>query len=175
MGVVPAPLDADQMSDLSEELLAPEDGEEEFLVDLLENRVPPGVDDAAYVKAAFLTAIAKGDKTSPLVTPLRATELLGTMLGGYNIAPLVDLLDDAELGATAADQLKNILLMFDAFYDVEEKHKAGNANATAVIESWAAAEWFLARPPLPHATRRSALSSTARAPRPRSTPGTRRR
>ncbi|MAX32351.1 MAG: bifunctional aconitate hydratase 2/2-methylisocitrate dehydratase [Halomonadaceae bacterium] len=149
MGVVPAPLDADQMSDLSEELLAPEGGEEEFLVDLLENRVPPGVDDAAYVKAAFLTAIAKGDKTSPLVTPLRATELLGTMLGGYNIAPLVDLLDDAELGATAADQLKNILLMFDAFYDVEEKHKAGNANATAVIESWAAAEWFLARPPLP--------------------------
>ena len=149
MGVVPAPLDADQMSDLSEELLAPEGGEEEFLVDLLENRVPPGVDDAAYVKAAFLTAIAKGDKTSPLVTPMRATELLGTMLGGYNIAPLVDLLDDAELGATAADQLKNILLMFDAYYDVEEKHKAGNANATAVIESWAAAEWFTSRPPLP--------------------------
>ena len=81
--------------------------------------------------------------------PKRATELLGTMLGGYNISPLVDLLDHDELGPVAADQLKKVLLMFDAFYDVEEKHKAGNANATAVMESWANAEWFLERPPVP--------------------------
>jgi aconitate hydratase 2/2-methylisocitrate dehydratase len=149
MGVVPAPLDPEQMADLAEELLEPEAGEEEFLVKLLEDRVPPGVDDAAYVKAAFLAAIAKGEKTSPLVSPKHATELLGTMLGGYNISPLVDLLDDEELGPVAADQLKKILLMFDAFYDVEEKHKAGNANATAVMESWANAEWFTAKPEVP--------------------------
>ena len=149
MGVVPAPLDPEQMADLAEELLAPDGGEEEFLVSLLEDRVPPGVDDAAYVKAAFLAAIAKGEKTSPLVSPEHATKLLGTMLGGYNISPLVDLLDDAALGPVAAEQLKKVLLMFDAFYDVEEKHKAGNANATAVMESWAAADWFLDREPLP--------------------------
>jgi aconitate hydratase 2 / 2-methylisocitrate dehydratase len=149
MGVVPAPLDPEQMADLAEELLSPDAGEEEFLVKLLEDRVPPGVDDAAYVKAAFLAAIAKGEKTSPLVSPKRATELLGTMLGGYNISPLVDLLDDEELGPVAANQLRKVLLMFDAFYDVEEKHKAGNKNATAVMESWAAAEWFLEKPPVP--------------------------
>jgi len=149
MGVVPAPLGPEQMAKLAEMLVKPEAGEEALLIDLLENRVPPGVDDAAHVKAGFLAAVAKGELASPLVTAHRATELLGTMLGGYNIVPLVDLLDDPKLGPVAADQLKRVLLMFDARYDVEEKHKAGNANATSVLVSWANAEWFTERPPVP--------------------------
>ena len=96
--------------------------------DSITNRVPPGVDEAAYVKAGFLSAIAKGEAQSPLISKQRATELLGTMQGGYNIATLVELLDDAELGAVAAEQLKHTLLMFDAFHDVAEKAKAGNAT-----------------------------------------------
>lgn len=149
LGVPPQPLTDAQTADLVELLKNPPAGEEDYLVDLLENRVPAGVDQAAYVKAAFLNAIVKGEATSPLVSKERAVYLLGTMLGGYNVAPLVELLDNAELGGLAADALKKTLLVFDAFHDVEEKAKAGNANAKAVLESWAEAEWFTSRPDVP--------------------------
>ena len=146
LGIVPQPLNAEQTAGLVELLKNPPAGEEAFLVDLITNRVPPGVDEAAYVKAAFLSAIAKGEAKSPLIDRKHATELLGTMQGGYNIETLVALLDDAELGAVAAEQLKHTLLMFDAFHDVAEKAKAGNVHAKAVLDSWAAGEWFTARP-----------------------------
>ena len=146
LGIVPQPLNAEQTAGLIELLKNPPAGEEEFLLDLLINRVPPGVDEAAYVKAGFLSAVAKGEATSPLLSKERAAELLGTMQGGYNIATLVELLDNAELGATAAEQLKHTLLMFDAFHDVAEKAKNGNANAKAVLQSWADGEWFTNRP-----------------------------
>jgi aconitate hydratase 2/2-methylisocitrate dehydratase len=148
LGIVPKPLDADQVAGLVELLKAPPQGEEEFLLDLITNRVPAGVDEAAYVKAGFLAAITKGEATSPLISATRATELLGTMLGGYNIMPLVDLLDNAELAETAADQLSLILLVFDAFHDVKEKADAGNAAAGRVLQSWANAEWFTSKPVL---------------------------
>jgi aconitate hydratase 2/2-methylisocitrate dehydratase len=148
-GVPPKPLDEKQTAQLVELLKNPPAGEENFLVDLLENRIPAGVDQAAYVKAAFLADVAKGNTSSPLVTKQRAVYLLGTMLGGYNVAPLVELLDDAELGTEAAAALKHTLLMFDAFHDVDEKAKAGNANARAVMQSWADAEWFTSRPAVP--------------------------
>ena len=147
-GVPPKPLNEQQVAELVLLLKNPPKGEEAFLVDLLENRIPPGVDQAAYVKAAFLADVAKGKATSPLVTRVHATQLLGTMQGGYNVAPLVDLLDDAECGATAAEALKGTLLVFDAFHDVEEKSKAGNKLAKEVIQSWADAEWFTSRPDL---------------------------
>lgn len=149
LGVPPQPLTDVQTADLVELIKNPPQGEEEYLIDLLENRVPAGVDQAAYVKAAFLNAIVKGDATSPLVSKERAVYLLGTMLGGYNVAPLVELLDDDELGGMAAKALKKTLLVFDAFHDVEEKAKAGNANAKAVLESWAEGEWFTNRPKVP--------------------------
>lgn len=149
LGVPPQPLTDAQTADLVELLKNPPAGEEEYLVHLLENRVPAGVDQAAYVKAAFLNAIVKGEANSPLITKERAVYLLGTMLGGYNVAPLVDLLDNAELGGLAAEALKKTLLVFDAFHDVEEKAKAGNANARAVLESWAEGEWFTSRPDVP--------------------------
>lgn len=136
-------------SQLVELLKNPPKGEEQFLLDLLKNRVPPGVDEAAYVKAAFLSAVAKGETQSPLVSAELATELLGTMQGGYNIHTLVDLLDHSTLGTKAAESLKHTLLMFDSFNDVDAKAKAGNANAKAVIQSWADAEWFLNRPAVP--------------------------
>ena len=145
-GIVPQPLNAEQTAGLVELLKNPPAGEEEFLLDLITNRVPPGVDEAAYVKAGFLSAIAKGEATSPLLSKQRATELLGTMQGGYNIETLVALLDDAELATTAAEQLKHTLLMFDAFHDVAEKCKAGNAAAQSVMNSWAEGEWFTKRP-----------------------------
>ncbi|HNI63460.1 MAG TPA: bifunctional aconitate hydratase 2/2-methylisocitrate dehydratase, partial [Agitococcus sp.] len=148
-GVPPKPLDEQQTAALVELLKNPPAGEEAFLVDLLENRVPAGVDPAAYVKAAFLAAVAKGEATSPLVTKQRAVYLLGTMLGGYNVEPLVQLLDNAELAAEAAKALKSTLLMFDSFHDVEEKAKAGNAAAKEVLQSWADAEWFTNRPEVP--------------------------
>ena len=148
-GIPPLPLNAEQVNELVALLKAPPAGEEATLVELLTDRVPPGVDEAAYVKAGFLAAVAKGETASPLIDKHRAVELLGTMLGGYNIQPLIDLLDDAELGALAADQLKYTLLMFDAFHDVEDKAKAGNANAKAVIQSWADAEWFTRKPDVP--------------------------
>lgn len=145
-GIVPQPLNAEQTAGLVELLKNPPAGEEAVLVDLITNRVPPGVDEAAYVKAGFLSAVAKGEATSPLIDKKRAVELLGTMQGGYNIATMVELLDDAELAAVAAEQLKHTLLMFDAFHDVAEKAKAGNVHAKAVMDSWAAGEWFTARP-----------------------------
>ncbi|RLR19147.1 bifunctional aconitate hydratase 2/2-methylisocitrate dehydratase [Salmonella enterica subsp. diarizonae serovar 48:i:z] len=147
-GIVPKPLDATQMAALVELLKNPPAGEEEFLLDLLTHRVPPGVDEAAYVKAGFLAAVAKGETTSPLIAPEKAIELLGTMQGGYNIHPLIDALDDAKLAPGAAKTLSHTLLMFDNFYDVEEKAKAGNDYAKQVMQSWADAEWFLSRPPL---------------------------
>ncbi|ADP09957.1 bifunctional aconitate hydratase 2/2-methylisocitrate dehydratase [Erwinia sp. Ejp617] len=147
-GIVPKPLDASQMAALVELLKAPPAGEEEFLSDLLTNRVPPGVDEAAYVKAGFLAAVAKGEATSPLVTPEKAVELLGTMQGGYNIHALIDALDDDKLAPLAAESLSHTLLMFDNFYDVEDKAKAGNPHAKKIIQSWADAEWFLKRPKL---------------------------
>ncbi|MGF1738536.1 bifunctional aconitate hydratase 2/2-methylisocitrate dehydratase [Photobacterium satsumensis] len=147
-GVVPKPLDAEQVAALVELLKTPPTGEEAFLLDLLENRIPPGVDEAAYVKAGFLAALTKGEAQSPIVSKEKAAELLGTMQGGYNIEPLIALLDDDALAPIAAKALSHTLLMFDAFYDVEEKAKAGNAFAKQVIQSWADAEWFLSKPEL---------------------------
>ena len=149
LGIPPQPLDEAQTAALVELLKNPPQGEEEFLVHLIENRVPAGVDQAAYVKAAFLAALTKGEATSPLISKERAVFLLGTMLGGYNVAPLVDLLDDAQLGTLASEALKKTLFVFDAFHDVAEKAKAGNANAKAVLQSWADAEWFTSRPDVP--------------------------
>ncbi|MCY1268094.1 Aconitate hydratase B [compost metagenome] len=148
LGVVPQPLNAEQTAGLVELLKNPPAGEEQFLLDLITNRVPPGVDEAAYVKAGFLSAIAKGETTSPLIDKARAIELLGTMQGGYNIATLVELLDSAELANAAAEQLKHTLLMFDAFHDVAERAKKGNAAAQAVLQSWADGEWFKSKPAL---------------------------
>eukprot|EP01132_Coremiostelium_polycephalum_P017648 gene17647-21112_t len=148
LGIVPQPLNAEQTAGLVELLKNPPAGEEEFLVDLITNRIPPGVDEAAYVKAGFLSALAKGEATSPLIDKKRAVELLGTMQGGYNIVTLVELLDDATLAPVAAAQLKHTLLMFDAFHDVAEKARNGNEHAKAVIQSWADGEWFKNRPTL---------------------------
>ena len=147
-GIVPQPLTSEQTSGLVELLINPPAGEEAFLLELITDRVPAGVDEAAYVKAGFLTAVAKGETTSPLIDKAHAVKLLGTMQGGYNIETLVALLDDAELSGLAAAELKHTLLMFDAFHDVAEKAKAGNANAKAVMQSWADGEWFKARPAL---------------------------
>ncbi|MDT4328391.1 bifunctional aconitate hydratase 2/2-methylisocitrate dehydratase [Methylomonas sp. MED-D] len=148
-GIVPKPLDAEQVAALVELLKQPPVGEESFLIDLLENRIPAGVDEAAYVKAGFLTAVAKGEASSALITPEKATELLGTMLGGYNVAPLIELLDHTTLAPIAAKALSQILLIFDAFHDVQEKAEAGNAYAKQVLQSWAEAEWFTAKPEVP--------------------------
>ncbi|HAS6018704.1 TPA: bifunctional aconitate hydratase 2/2-methylisocitrate dehydratase [Vibrio vulnificus] len=147
-GVVPKPLDAEQVAGLVELLKNPPQGEEEFLLDLLENRIPPGVDEAAYVKAGFLAAVIRGEASSPLVSREHAAKLLGTMQGGYNIEPLVALLDDEALAPIAVEALSHTLLMFDVFYDVEEKAKAGNPYAQQVLQSWADAEWFLSKPEL---------------------------
>ncbi|MET0025820.1 MAG: bifunctional aconitate hydratase 2/2-methylisocitrate dehydratase [Sedimenticola sp.] len=148
-GIPPLPLDAEQVAGLVELLKNPPAGEEEFLLDLIANRVPAGVDQAAYVKAAFLADLAKGNCSSPLIERVRAMELLGTMLGGYNIAPMIEALDDEALAATAAQALSHTLLMFDAFHDVKEKADAGNGHAKAVLQSWADAEWFTSRNSLP--------------------------
>ncbi|HEY7886028.1 MAG TPA: aconitate hydratase B, partial [Cellvibrionaceae bacterium] len=145
-GVPPKPLNAEQVAGLVELLNNPPAGEAETLLDLITNRVPPGVDEAAYVKAAFLSAIAKGETTSPLIDRAHAVKLLGMMLGGYNIETLVGLLDEPELAPLAAKELKHTLLMFDAFHDVEEKAKAGNAQAHEVLQSWADGEWFTSKP-----------------------------
>jgi aconitate hydratase 2/2-methylisocitrate dehydratase len=148
-GIPPLPLSPQQTADVIELLKAPPAGEENFLVDLITNRVPAGVDDAAKVKASYLAAIAFGTEKCALISRERATELLGTMLGGYNIHPLVELLDDGQVGTIAAEALKKTLLMFDAFHDVQEKAEKGNANAKAVLQSWADAEWFTSRPEVP--------------------------
>ena len=148
-GIVPQPLNEQQTADLVELLKNPPACEEETLVDLLENRIPPGVDQAAYVKAAFLAAIVKGETTSPLISKLKAIELLGHMQGGYNVEPLIQALDDKELAKAAGDALKKTLLVFDAFNDVTEKAEAGNEVAKEVLQSWANAEWFTSRPEVP--------------------------
>ncbi|WP_461483805.1 bifunctional aconitate hydratase 2/2-methylisocitrate dehydratase [Porticoccus sp.] len=143
--IPPKPLSAEQTAELVELLKNPPAGEEATLVDLISNRVPPGVDEAAYVKAGFLSAIAKGEIDCALIDAAQAIALLGQMLGGYNIATLVTLLADDTLGALAAEQLKHTLLMFDAFHDVEELAKTGNSHAQAVMQSWADGEWFTSR------------------------------
>ncbi|WP_447730236.1 bifunctional aconitate hydratase 2/2-methylisocitrate dehydratase [Pseudoxanthomonas suwonensis] len=149
LGIPPLPLSAQQTAEVIELLKNPPAGEEQFLVDLLTHRVPAGVDDAAKVKASYLAALAFGSEKNPLISRERATELLGTMLGGYNVSPLIELLDDTVVGTIAAEGLKKTLLVFDAFHDVEEKAKAGNANAKAVLQSWADAEWFTSKPEVP--------------------------
>ncbi len=150
-GVPPLPLNAAQVSDLVALLQDPPAGEEAFLVELLTERVPPGVDDASKVKAEFLADVANGRASSPLVSAARAAELLGTMLGGYNVQPLVYLLDNAGLADVAAAGLKKTLLVFDGFDQVADKAKAGNAAAQAVMQSWADAEWFTSKPKVPEA------------------------
>lgn len=147
-GIAPKPLSAEQVAALVELLKNPPAGEEAVLLELLADRVPPGVDEAAYVKAGFLAAVTKGTVTSPVISAEKATELLGTMQGGYNIQPLIDLLDDAKLAPIAAKALSHTLLLFDSFHDVQEKLQAGNAYAKQVMESWANAEWYLSRPQL---------------------------
>ncbi|CUS47330.1 MAG: bifunctional aconitate hydratase 2 / 2-methylisocitrate dehydratase AcnB [Idiomarinaceae bacterium HL-53] len=148
-GIPPKPLSPEQVSELVELLKNPPAGEEAFLVELISERVPPGVDEAAYVKAGFLAAITKGEVNSPVIDKKLAVKLLGNMHGGYNIETLVSLLDDAELAELAGEELKHTILMFDAFHDVEERMKNGNAVAKAVVESWANAEWFTNRPAMP--------------------------
>ena len=147
-GIPPLPLNAEQVASLVEIIKEPPSGEEDFLLDLLTNRTPAGVDPAAYVKAAFLTDVAKGEANSPLIDKKHATELLGTMLGGYNVESLIELLEDEEVGSIAADGLCNTLLMFNAKHDVIELSKK-NKNAKRVVDSWANAEWFTSKPELP--------------------------
>jgi aconitate hydratase 2 / 2-methylisocitrate dehydratase len=149
LGIPPLPLGAQQTVELIELVKSPPAGEEAFLLELLTHRVPAGVDDAARVKASYLAAVAFGTERTPLLSPQRATELLGTMLGGYNVQPLIELLDHPGLGATAAEGLKHTLLVFDSFHDVQEKARSGNVHAQAVLQSWADAEWFTSRPEVP--------------------------
>jgi aconitate hydratase 2/2-methylisocitrate dehydratase len=158
--ILPKPLSPEQVTGLVELLKTPPAGEEVTLLDLISNRVPPGVDEAAYVKAGFLSAVVKGEDSSPIISKEDAVKMLGNMHGGYNIVTLVDLLDDAELGALAAEELKHTLLMFDAFHDVEDKAKAGNALAKNVIESWANAEWFTSRDKVAESTKMSVFKVT---------------
>ncbi len=149
MNIPPKPLSPQQVADLVELLKAPPASEEDYLVDLISNRVPPGVDEAAYVKAAFLSDVALGNVECHLIDKVTAVDLLGDMHGGYNIETLVKLLSDNGLGEQAATELKHTLLMFDAFYDVASLAKDGNANAQSVMQSWADAEWFTKRDELP--------------------------
>jgi aconitate hydratase 2/2-methylisocitrate dehydratase len=160
LGIPPLPLSAKQTGELIELLKAPPAGEEATLVELITHRVPAGVDDAAKVKASYLAAVAHGTEKCALISRERATELLGTMLGGYNISPLVDLLDDAVVASQAAEALKKTLLMFDQFHDVKEKADKGNAFAKAVLQSWADAEWFTSRPEVPQSITVSILKVT---------------
>ncbi|WP_186697802.1 bifunctional aconitate hydratase 2/2-methylisocitrate dehydratase [Cyanobium sp. NS01] len=152
LGVPALPLTAEQVQALTEWLQAPPQGEEEMLLHLLTERIPPGVDEAAYVKASWLTAVAKGTASSPLVTPVRAVELLATMIGGYNVGSLIELLSssDGAIAEAAATGLSRTLLVYDSFHDVLELAET-NPQARRVVESWAAGEWFTAKPPLPEA------------------------
>lgn len=147
-GVPPQPLDAQQTADLVELIKDPPEGEEEYLLELLTQHVPAGVDEAAYVKAGFLAAITRGEVSTPLIDAVKATEILGTMLGGYNVAPLVACLEKDAIAVAAVKALSHTLLVFDAFHDICEKSDAGNAYARQVIESWANAEWFTVKPAL---------------------------
>ncbi len=150
LGIPPLPLNVKQITEVIELIKNPPAGEGDFLVDLISHRVPAGVDNAAKVKASYLAAVAHGTEITPLLSRKKATELLGTMLGGYNISPMVELLDDAVVGVIAANGLKKTLLMFDQFHDVKDKADNGNANAKSVMQSWADAEWFTSRPEVPH-------------------------
>ena len=152
LGIPPLPLDAPQAQALTLLLETPPAGEEEALLELLSERIPPGVDEAAYVKADWLSAVAQGQRTSPLVSPLEATKLLATMIGGYNVAALIALLSnsDSAIASAAASGLSRTLLVYDAYNDVLEL-AANNSYAKQVIDSWAAAEWFTAKPELPEA------------------------
>ena len=147
-GVVPKPLDAEQTAQLIELLKQPATDQADYLLQLFETRIPAGVDEAAYVKAAFLAAVAKGEAHSPLISAQHAVKLLGTMQGGYNIEPLLNALDNEELAPIAAEALSSTLLMFDNFHDVAERAKNGNAYAQRVLQSWADADWYLSRPKL---------------------------
>ncbi|MEM7564405.1 MAG: bifunctional aconitate hydratase 2/2-methylisocitrate dehydratase [Pseudomonadota bacterium] len=147
-GIPPKPLDAQQTADLVELIKNPPAGEENYLMELLTQHVPAGVDEAAYVKAGFLAAITRGEVSTSLIDKVRATEILGTMLGGYNIEPLLACLEDEETASAAATALSSTLLVFDAFHDVVEKSEAGNQHARQVLESWANAEWFTSKPVL---------------------------
>ena len=149
LGIPPLPLSKQQTTELVSLLKNPPAGEEAALVELITHRVPAGVDDAAKVKAEFLAKVAKGEESCALISKEKATELLGTMLGGYNVKPLIDLLGCGTCGAVAAEGLKKTLLVFDYFHDVAELAKAGNANAKAVMQSWADGEWFTSRPEVP--------------------------
>ncbi|WP_395058542.1 bifunctional aconitate hydratase 2/2-methylisocitrate dehydratase [Polaromonas sp.] len=151
LGIPPLPLSAPQTGEVIELLKNPPKGEESFLLDLITHRVPAGVDAAAKVKASYLAAVAHGTEKCALISREKATQLLGTMLGGYNISPMVELLDDAEdsVATQAASGLKNTLLMFDQFHDVKEKADKGNKYAKSVLQSWADAEWFTSRPEVP--------------------------
>src|SRR3954451_9745674 len=149
LGIPPLPLSAKQTAEAIELLKSANAKDGAFLLDLLTYRVPAGVDDAAKVKTSYLAAVAHGTEKNAFISRARATELLGTMLGGYNISPMIDLLDDAEVGAVAAEGLKKTLLMFDQFHDVQEKAAKGNAHARAVLQSWADGEWFTSRPEVP--------------------------
>ncbi|CAM4375531.1 MAG: Aconitate hydratase B [Legionellaceae bacterium] len=148
LGIPPLPLNASQTAELTELLKNPGKEDASRLLELLTHRVPPGVDQAAYVKASFLAAIAKGETHSPVIDPAHAIKLLGTMLGGYNIQPLVDLLTSEKLAPLAATALSSTLLMFDAYHDVAEKAKR-YPYAQQVIDAWAAADWFTQKKNLP--------------------------
>ena len=158
--IPPKPLNPEWTAGLVELLKNPPAGEEEFLLDLIANRVPPGVDEAAYVKASFLSAIVNGESSSPLIDRSAAVTLLGNMHGGYNVATLVSLLDDAELSSQAAEELKSTLLVFDAFHDVAEKADTGNADAKAVMQSWADAEWFTNNDAVPQSIKVAVFKAT---------------
>jgi len=160
LGIPPLPLTAKQTGELIELLKNPPKGEETTLVELITHRVPAGVDDAAKVKASYLAAVAHGSEKCTLISREKATELLGTMLGGYNLTPLIDLLDDTQVGGVAAQALKKTLLMFDQFHDVKEKADQGNAHAKAVLQSWADAEWFTSRPEVPRSITLTVLKVT---------------
>ena len=147
--IPPKPLSAEQVAGLIELLKAPPAGEEEFLLDLISTRVPPGVDEAAYVKAGFLSAVAKGETACSVIDRNSAIALLGNMHGGYNIETLVGLLSDSEYASQAAAELKHTLLMFEAFHDVAELAEQGNENAKSVLQSWADGEWFTSQTDVP--------------------------
>jgi len=159
-GIPPKALDPEWTAGLVELLKNPPAGEEDFLVDLISNRVPPGVDEAAYVKASFLTALVNGEASSPLIDRKAAVKLLGNMHGGYNVATLVELLDDDELKTLAAEELKSTLLVFDAFHDVAQKSDAGNEHARAVMQSWADAEWFTSNDAVPQSIKVTVFKAT---------------
>ncbi|MGL5948955.1 MAG: bifunctional aconitate hydratase 2/2-methylisocitrate dehydratase [Aeromonas sp.] len=148
LGIAPKALTAEHVAEVVRGCQAPPAGQAQELYRLLSECVPPGVDEAAYVKASFLTALTTRAAHSPLISPAQAVALLGQMQGGYNVAPLIALLSHTELASAAADALSHTLLMFDAFHDVEHLSQAGNEHARRVLERWAAGEWFLARPAL---------------------------